>query len=220
VNGWCNYSNTFEPGQDWYRENNGCYLNFTVNQWSPGINDSYNITKMIYIGKNGGAFNIALDNYTKTITEGWDNATVGIPISYECPMIMSQAVSDSQGYQTYELCSAYFPLLSGWMNMTLNKCFSNYDAYRDYVNTRDAVLATQNQALSDCKAAKGATDGELVTSRAQVVIMQDLNKDQDNKIIILGFICVILFIGICILATWSGYSIHRMSADQDSSSGE
>lgn len=210
--GFCNLSRSLDPGQKLNLESNGCHLNITATtNWLWGANDSYNVTRSVFIGKNGETFYISLGNFTTNISSGWQNASLEIPINFTCPITPAEQVTEADASQAFEVCKTYFPLVNSWLNVTLNRCFDNYDAYRDYVNTRDAVVAAQNQELSDCRAAAGQKDGELNVQRAQIMAQQEMIDGSQNTVTVFGIITGILFLALIISVGVIIVLVHRAS---------
>lgn len=233
-NGTCSVTRTLQANEQFSQVGSACDLHFTCSAGTivlangtacPSSSSSANspacywegnytnvtIKKNVTVDKVGNLFSVTLDGKTSLISGDFTNASQSIPLEFVCPMEIKNITDDMTGQELFEVCTSYGPLFASWLNLTLNRCFDNFDAYRDFVNTRDAVVAQASQDLSDCRASNGEKDGTITVLNSQVanlndIIQKDQQRDQIYVIVmsLMGFIIIALIVGTVVLAHRAG----------------
>lgn len=187
---------------------NGTSCPAAVNDTCSLVNQAnLTITKTLTITKNNNLFTLSLDNFSTSIDGGFANASQAIDIPYTCPVDLQNLTGQSSAQELFNLCTGYAPLFTDWLNLTMNRCFDNFDAYKDYVNTKGTELSKASQDLSDCKSSNGQKDGTIQALNQQVADLNGIiGKDQEREeiyviggsvmfflVVALGILCVFLW---------------------------
>ena len=167
-------------------------------------NQSYQVDQSVSLVKEGNLLTITSQNNTKTFSLDVFNSSDTITLSYYCPNDINtiiQADNETQLRVAYDFCQAEFPYLNQWLNLTLNRCSDNWEAYRDFVKTHNEGVIAANQELSNVKAYSAGLEKELELKNMRVQDLEDEVQDRDDRIdgrdIILS---IMAFIIICELA--------------------
>ncbi len=169
------------------------------------------ITREVEIYKNQNVFTFKLDGEVQTIDASFQNASQYRNLTFTCPISIENVTNDTSvaAQDVFNLCSDYMPYFMDWFNMSLNKCFDNWDAYRDFVKSRDVVIAQANQELSDCRAAGGQKDGSLNVCNAQVDTMTQQAADKESTMRGLQLMLVFLALVVAVLIVVVAVLLHR-----------
>lgn len=145
-------------------------------------NQTLNITTSISVIKNGDSVTIALLNDSRTIDLRILNASTNFDLSYVCPLTLQNISDQAQAEDVFNVCTNYFPQMMGFFNLTLNKCFNNFDDYKEYVAAHEATVQAANQELANCKADNGLKEGTINTLNSETArLQQTIQSDGDER---------------------------------------
>lgn len=206
--GACGINATLGWGETYTRTDEVCDVRIKCDPTDAPSNVTYNVSSVVHISKDGGNFIFELDNRTETISAGVINASFDVPLTFFCPLTPFESLTEEQARITYDMCATYFPLVNDWLNLSLNRCFDNFDAYHEFVKTHDATIAASNQELSDCRASVGRMEGELQEKQSELVILNEqlATRDRDASFVTGAFVFVTVLLvisGVLNALQWS-----------------
>lgn len=155
-------------------------------------NVSYEVNQQVSLQKVGNELTITSQNNTKTFNWDITNASDTITLTYYCPKDINDVVTldnDTQMRIAYDFCQQQFPVMNEWLNLTLNRCSDNWQAYRDFVTTHNDGVIRANQELSNAlsRVSSLETEKELQNNRVrdlQNEVLAERDRTDGREVII------------------------------------
>ena len=182
----CSRGGELHPGDSYWVNDSQCRLDFSCSSTlSTCSNNTFTINRSVDVSKDGDIVTMTLGNESSSFSLGITNASFSVPLSFSCPL-QALDVNDTRTMDVFGICSAYFPQVMGFFNLTLNKCFNNFDDYKEYVAAHESVVQSANQALSDCRTNESMCAGVLNTQSAEIARLQQVvDNDADERQVLL-----------------------------------
>ena len=135
--------------------------------------------------EEGNLLTITSQNNTKTFSLDILNSSDSFTISYYCPSDIKtiiQSDNETQLRVAYDFCQAEFPYLNQWINLSLNRCVDNMDAYRDFVRAHEEQVGTVSQELATSKAYAAGLEKDLENKNEIIKGLRDDVQARDDRI--------------------------------------
>lgn len=215
VNGtMCSVNRGLGRGERFELHGGSCDLNLFCDNNHLG-NDTYQVVENVGVQKSGDLLILSIGNTSKQVSISLLNASDSIPVEFFCPKNFTDFSNDEEAALSFGYCQDMFPMLNMWLNLTLNKCVDNWDAYRDFVKTHNEQVIASNQALSDCRAASGGAEESARLKAARITELElELSKRDDRYDLAIWAAAFLVFVVLALILLCM-FLLHRLSGSED-----